>query len=341
MFSNLVRIKLYCLQQPILRGHIRKGASRGNRITSLMWLLITFLTTCFGAPALAGFRTTGYGNLPTDGHYPNPPQIQWTGGYFEWPCKSTKALYKNSGKYNPKSIIATRGQIYRDEVFLALPRYKSGVPATLARTSLKPGTCHTTLVPFPCWQMQEEGNCRALQSVVDVVLDVNDILWVLDVGVVNTLETPIRRCPPKIVAFSVKTGKVLRTISLEGLAVKSSRLQYLVVDYETKTGQVFVYVSDAANRAIIVYNVQAGKGRRVILPKAVTTGCNNRDVLYIALTHKSCGSSLLYFTYLSSKKIFSIRTEFLRTGCAEGRVTGKFLMCKLCNILNIEGSIFL
>lgn len=251
--------------------------------------------------------------------YREPRPIQWTGGSYEWPCSSTKSIFKSSGRYISKNVIATRAQIYRDDVIVALPRYRPGVPATLAKTSLRGRGCQATLTPFPCWSLQEEGNCQALQSVVDIFLDNQDILWVLDIGVVNSLENPIRRCPPKVVALSVKTGKVVKILELSGLVCAASRLQYLVVDY-APDGRCYVYVSDAATRAILVYDVAAGKGYRVVLPKAITAGCTRRDVLYLALVRKACGSNVLYFTYLSSKRLFSIRTEFLRRGSAQGRV---------------------
>lgn len=271
-----------------------------------------------------GYTPTKYGEVPIGHHQelPTTPCLEWTGASFEWPCASTKSMYKSSGKYISKNIIATRAQISNDDVFVALPRYKSGVPATLAKTAFKKGVCHTTLIPFPCWSMQEEGNCQALQSVVDLVVDNNDILWVLDVGIVNTLETPLRKCPPKVVAFSVKTGKVLKSIPLDSLVTPASRLQYLVVDYAADN-RVFIYISDAAQRTIVVYDVQASRGFRVVLPKAVTAGCPKRDVLYLALVRKSCGTTALYFTYLSSKHMFLIKTDHLRTGNAQGRVTGK------------------
>lgn len=87
-------------------------------------------------------------------------------------------------------------------------RYKPGVPVTLAKASLKDKNCQVSLSPFPCWSLQEEGTCTSLQNVVDIYLDPEDVLWVLDTGVINSLEQAERRCPPKVVAFNVKTGKV-------------------------------------------------------------------------------------------------------------------------------------
>lgn len=85
-------------------------------------------------------------------------------------------------------------------------------------------------------------------------------------------------------------------------------------------GRVFIYVSDAATRAILVYDVTSGRGYRVVLPQAVTIGCTRRDVLYLALLRRSDGSTCLVFTYLSSSRLFSVRTEHLRNGSANGRI---------------------
>lgn len=245
--------------------------------------------------------------------------LQWTGASYKWPCQSTKAIYKNSGKYISKNAIATRAQIYKDDMFVAIPRLRPGVAATLVMTPLKKNGCQVTLTPFPCWSMQEEGNCDALQSVVDLYMDPQELLWVLDTGVVNTLDHPVRRCPPKVLAFDVKTKKVVKKLDLSGLVCAASRLQYVVVDY-APDGRCFVYVSDAATRAILVFDVAAGKGYRVVLPKAITAGCARRDVLYMALVRKSCGNNVLFFTYLSSNRMFSIKSEYLRRGSCHGRV---------------------
>lgn len=165
--------------------------------------------------------------------------FQLSGSSLEWPCQSTKNIYIQSGRYIPKNVIMTRAQIYRDEGIVAIPRLKSGVPFTLGKMSLKKGSCVPAVAPFPCWSLQEEGNCQALQSVVDLFLDPQDILWVLDVGIVNTLEQPVRRCPPKLMGINVKTTRVVKVIDLSSLIIACSRLQHLVVDYD-ENGNCFM-----------------------------------------------------------------------------------------------------
>jgi hypothetical protein len=246
--------------------------------------------------------------------------IEWTGGNFQWPCAATKKIYVTSGKFIPKNSIAVRGQIHEDDVILALPRYKNGVPATLAKVSLKQKGCEAVLTPFPCWSSQDEKSYHdGFINIVDLFLDNQDILWALDIGVVNTLESPIRRGPPKVVALSMKTGKLLKTLDLSGLVAQASRLQYLVVEYSTD-GRPFCYISDAATRSILVFDIAGNKGYRVVLPKAVVGGASRRDVLYIALIRKQCRNHYLIFTYLSSGRVFQIRTDYLRSGSAAGRV---------------------
>lgn len=289
----------------------------------MLKILIFFCTCLVGS--ISGLLTLNKSFLNFDTGFHKPQTITWSGGDFIWPCDSTKKMFKSSGKYLSKNVIATRGQMYGDEIFLALPRYRSGIPATLVRMSIKCSTCEPQLIPFPSWEMQEEGKCDALQSVVDIFLDHNNILWVLDTGVVNTLETPLRRCTPKIIAFSANTGNILKTITLEGLLTNSSRLQYIVADYSAD-GRCFIYISDAANRAIIVYDVQASRGFRIVLPVAITHGCTKRDVLYLTLACKPDKSTVLYFTYLGSKNLFSIKTEYLQNGDCKGHI--KDVGCK-------------
>lgn len=240
-----------------------------------------------------------------------------SGTDLAFPCEATKNIYLQTGRYVPKNVIATRIQIFNDVAIVALPRFKHGVPFTLAKFSLKSRGCHAVLQPFPCWSIQEEGNCEALQNVVDIYLDPLDVLWTLDLGITNTLEQPVRRCPPKIVGVNALTGQVIKVVDLSPFMTPESRFQYLIVDYNA-AGAPFVYASDAGTGGILVYDVLGGKGYRVVLPGAASAG-GNKDVLYMSLARKPSGN-VLYFTYLSSPRIFSIKAAYLQTGQANGAI---------------------
>ncbi|XP_055915430.1 uncharacterized protein LOC129948450 [Eupeodes corollae] len=242
--------------------------------------------------------------------------FQLGGNNLLWPCSSTKNIYIQTGRYVPRNVIATRTQILGDTAFVALPRYKQGVPFTLGKVDLKKGECLPPIAPYPCWAIQEEGNCAALQSVVDIFVDHNGILWALDVGIVNTLEQPIRRCPPKIVAINTLDNKVVKSIDLSPIVTPESRPQFMAIDY-SKDNKPFVYVADAGTRSILVYDVIGAKAFRVVLPKAAAP---INDVLYIALAVKPCGAATMFLTFLSSPRIYSIKTHYLRVGQGAGAV---------------------
>lgn len=91
----------------------------------------------------------------------------------------------------------------------------------------------------------------------------------------------------------------------------------MVADYDPADGKCYVYVSDAANRAVIAYDVVESKGARVVLPKEIAPGCaGRRDVLYVALVRTECGAAALIVTYLSGARAFAVRAEYLRRGSA-------------------------
>lgn len=91
-------------------------------------------------------------------------------------------------------------------------RLLAGVPATLATTCLCAGDiCDALVMPFPCLSVQEQGKAGDLQNVVDMFLDAQDVLWVLDTGIVETLGNdtgPLRTGPPIVWAFDLNTRKV-------------------------------------------------------------------------------------------------------------------------------------
>ncbi|XP_060521907.1 protein yellow [Cylas formicarius] len=235
-----------------------------------------------------------------------------------FPCPSTKNIYASSGRYIPKNIIPTRFQILNDYAIVALSKFRPGVPFTLAKFSLRTEGCVASLEPYPCWNIQEEGNCKAIQNAVDVALDAANNLWVLDTGIVNTLEQPVRRCAPKLWGLNTETGEVIKSISLEQFTTNESNLQYLIVDI-TSSGSPVAFISDAGAGALIAINLQAETGYRLVLPPAVSEGCGVKDVLYVQLARKESGN-VLYFTYLGSPKLFSIKAEYLEQGSACGAV---------------------
>lgn len=170
--------------------------------------------------------------FPKLNFHPSPTNLQF-------PCESTKRIYLSTKRYIPKNFILTRAQIHQNVVYACAPRLKNGVPFTLAKITLKKGECVPPVEPYPCWSIQEEGNCQALQSCTDLVHDEQSILWVLDPGDTNTLDQTIHRCDAKVVGICTKQHKVVSSICLADLVNHKSRLQHLVVEYD-EVGNCFM-----------------------------------------------------------------------------------------------------
>ena len=64
-----------------------------------------------------------------------------------------------------------------------------GSPATLGYVVAPDNNGRTDpeIEPYPSWQMNEIGNCSALQFVQGIAIDARGILWAVDSGRVNTL----------------------------------------------------------------------------------------------------------------------------------------------------------
>lgn len=193
--------------------------------------LILFITLAWYA-RISDASCTSQKVFPELNFFPSPTNLQF-------PCDSTKRIYLSTKRYIPKNFILTRAQIHQNVVYACAPRLKNGIPFTLAKLTLKKGQCVPPVEPYPCWSMQEEGNCQALQSCTDLVHDPKGILWVLDSGDTNTLEQPIHRCDAKIVGVCTKTHKVVSSICLADLVNHKSRLQHLEVEYD-EMGNVFL-----------------------------------------------------------------------------------------------------
>ena len=134
---------------------------------------------------------------------------EWNQLDFSWPDDSYKARFLDSSQFIPENTTISGVKVWGDRLYVTLPRWRRGVPATLASIPIpKPGYNHNPspkLEPFPSWEMQQVGNCSALQNVQNIEIDpTNGYMWVIDSGRTDTLsQRPDNRCPPRIVVFDL------------------------------------------------------------------------------------------------------------------------------------------
>lgn len=165
--------------------------------------------------AAAAAATAGDGRAPSSSGSSRLPQAALAaytlnGQNVEWPCASTRRVYADTGRYAARNVIGTRAQVWADRAFVLTPRLRPGVPFTVSAVRLDcRDRCWPVLAPYPCWALHDEGDPAAVQNAVDMYLDPSGVLWILDTGLVNTAEQPVRRSPPRVFAVDVKTDQVI------------------------------------------------------------------------------------------------------------------------------------
>ncbi|XP_052127208.1 protein yellow-like, partial [Frankliniella occidentalis] len=135
---------------------------------------------------------------------------EWFKIDYAWPDENLKAAALRASQYIPENNALGGIKVWRDRMFLSVPRMKEGVPSTLNSVPAQPrgGSNSPRLDPFPSWEWQELGNCSALQNVHGFEIDSEGRMWVLDSGRVNVKgRTQENRCPPKLVIFDLNTAQ--------------------------------------------------------------------------------------------------------------------------------------
>jgi sugar lactone lactonase YvrE len=216
-------------------------------------------------------------------------------------------------------------------IFVTVPRWRENVPATFGYLDLS-NIKDPILVPFPDWNTNSLSTKDGLRSVLGFEIDKDDNIWVLDQG--RVANSPAEDTSTKLVKFS-RSGEKLDTIYLDvvtdhhtsflndlvydkehhyiyiadsGIPVNPDLYAYnpgiIAVDLKTKTatGYLYKHKSVMPDESIwITIN-----GEKVNGDKTMMTGADG-----IAL---SCDGKILYFTPLTSRTLYSITTENLRSG---------------------------
>lgn len=177
-------------------------------------------------------------------------------------------IYRN---FIPQNNLPLGIEVWRDRLFVSMPRWKQGVPATLATLPLPADEKNRSppMMPYPSWSDQSSVNnpdCSKLMSVYRMHIDECERLWVIDSGIVNATILPNQICPPKIVAFDLKTDRIVVNYELPPEQVKqdSFHTNILVDIRENKCDDAFVYVPDVWRYGLVVFSLKEDRSWRTI-----------------------------------------------------------------------------
>jgi sugar lactone lactonase YvrE len=218
-------------------------------------------------------------------------------------------------------------------IFLSVPRWKENVPATLAVLDLSDETEGPVLVPFPNWETNLLTTQDGLISVLGFEIDSDDNIWALDQGRVADT-APTVDTAAKLVKFS-KNGERLETIYLGSITDPNTAfLNDLVIDKNNN----YIYISDCGapvdtelyeyNSGIIAVNLSTKsatthlyKHKSVMPDESIWVKINGEKVFSDKTTMYgadgialSCDGKTLYYTPLTSRILYSISTDILRSG---------------------------
>ena len=268
---------------------------------------------------------------------------QWNLIESEWQNLEDREKSLANGSYIPENNPITGIKLWKDNLYLTIPRWRNGVPATLTVTSATPdqtlvntqhgiqnlNVVNPKLKPFPNWEMQRIGDCNAFQFVQSMEIDPMGRMWVIDSGRIDTqTEKPRNLCPPRLVILDLETGgTVLRNyiFPTEVANSKSAFLNDIVLDHEHGG---FAYISDADDKdpGLIVYSLATNSSWKVrhgtmwAEDEAKEMNVNgvkmnlNINIDGIALSPSSRYDRMVYYTPLSSFNLYSIPTAVLKTG---------------------------
>ena len=266
------------------------------------------------------------------GFTPSIPEITWKFNWINFTFESVPdyQAYMEGG-YElcmPAGIKLNSKQ----EIFISIPRWHGGVPATLNK--LVSVTNNVALFsPFPSFEGNLIGSPTALQSVLGFEIDLEDNIWVLDQGRINnTAALPFSM---KVIQYS-PSGAILKNFDLSSVTFpETSFLNDIVLD----ANGGFLYITDSGTPitpgvttrpGLIVININTNSitrvldsdpstmpdpslwvtinGEHVVAESPMETGADG-----IAL---SCDKRTLYYTPLTSRELYAIDTAALQANAA-------------------------
>ncbi|KYQ52168.1 Protein yellow [Trachymyrmex zeteki] len=165
-----------------------------------------------------------------------------------------KAIFE--GDYIAENNLPLGLGVWRDKVFITLPKWKTGIPVTLATVPRYSKTRSPKLKPYPNWRWNKPENCESLTSVFRVQVDECNRLWVLDSGKTELATRSEQVCPPTIYIFDLLTDTLIRKYILPNEHVKQDSLYInIAVDIRNNDcGSAVAYLADVWRYGIVVYD---------------------------------------------------------------------------------------
>lgn len=206
-------------------------------------------------------------------------KFKWREVSFAWPSEDVKQEALSTGKYVVHNNLPLGLERWRDKLFITVPRWKSGVAASLTYVNVSDGIS-PDLHPYPGWDenlLPAERNSASdvdskylknnasIISTFRVRADECDRLWVMDTGLADILGDAVQYAPPSLVLFDLYTDKLIRRHFFNSTLLKEdSFFANVIVDAERgDCDNAHAYIPDLGSYAVIVYSFAEDRSWRV------------------------------------------------------------------------------
>lgn len=278
---------------------------------------------------------------------------EWVTVDYLWDSNHSRALYEESGQFVVCNNIITGVKVSAaGDIFVAVPRWMSGVPSSLNVLVPNPnGGEGYVLNPWPSWEFNQINRTGSLQYAQSFIIDSQNRMWIPEVGRTNFYDANTALTtsgPAGIFVMNITDGSVLLNYYFPDSVVpyNNSFVNDIVLDEQNG----YAYFSNTwASGGIIVYNinknnshmfVSAATERNTSYDFCVNDICYGTDGVGASPSDGIALSddySTLYWSVVQGQGLYSIETKFLwdfsmtnaefqsnvvflgyKTGCSDG-----------------------
>uniref|UniRef100_T1P9P0 Protein yellow n=1 Tax=Musca domestica TaxID=7370 RepID=T1P9P0_MUSDO len=193
---------------------------------------------------------------------------QWKYLDFEYPTFGQRQKAIANREFIAENNLPLGVDFYKDRIFITTPRWKDGVPASFGWLPYPPQEESPPIRPYPNWEAHGDPynpDCSKLISVYRTQIDDCGRIWLIDSGIVNATVSLSQVCPPKIVAFDLRTNQKVVQYQFPADQVKQDSLHSnIIVDvHRNRCDDAHAYVTDVWRFGIVVYSLKKNRSWRV------------------------------------------------------------------------------
>eukprot|EP00048_Salpingoeca_helianthica_P007912 m.116075 g.116075 ORF g.116075 m.116075 type:complete len:458 (+) comp14460_c0_seq5:124-1497(+) len=251
---------------------------------------------------------------------------EWASLDYTWDATHVRQEYISNGWFVPENCALAGIKAFNNSLYVTVPRWFHGVPATLAKVVTVNGA--SLLQPFPDWEWQNVSQSppapAALWYVQSMEVTPAGVMWILDVGRLNIFDAPqyVVNGPPRLVLFDLTTNTALHTFIFPNNV--ASYTHSFLNDLALDIPRGFAYISDTLSGAIVVYSRATNSAWRLAGRSTQSIPNFNftvNNVSYPSLQNTAVDGialapdcSRLYYCAVDGDTMYSVATAVLQAG---------------------------